>query len=93
MKRYLALSIVLLAGGLMSTTNAQDAEQAKKQKATSGELYDTIAGLDAQVFGAFNAGEVEPLMAMFADDLEFYDDGGDGGAKTYAEVKELWQGI
>lgn len=90
MRRYLALSIVLLAVGVLSTTDAQDAEQAakKKQKATSGELYETIAGLDAQVFGAFNAGDVGRLMGWFADDLEFFDDGDSGGPKTYAEVKE-----
>ena len=90
MRRYLALSIILLGIGLLSTTEAQDSEQAakKKQKATSGELYETIANLDAQVFSAFNAGDVERLMAMFSDDLEFYDDGDDGGLKTYAEVKE-----
>ena len=90
MRRYLALSIILLGIGLLSTTEAQDSEQAakKKQKATSGELYETIANLDAQVFSAFNASDVERLMAMFSDDLEFYDDGDDGGLKTYAEVKE-----
>lgn len=90
MGRCLALSTILLAVGLLSTTEAQDAEQAgkKKQKATSGELYETIAALDAQVFGAFNAHDLERLMAMFTEDLEFYDDGGNGGAKTYAQVKE-----
>ncbi len=89
MRRYLALTMILLPVGLLSTTHAQDAEQAakKKQKATSGALYETIAKLDAQVFGAFNAGELDRLMATFADDVEFYDDGDDGGPKTYAEVK------
>lgn len=89
MRRYLALSIVLLAAGVLSTTNAQDAEQAaRRNKGDVRDLYDTIAGLDAQVFGAFNAADVGRLMGWFADDLEFFDDGDSGGAKTYAEVKE-----
>jgi ketosteroid isomerase-like protein len=90
MTRSLAISVILLVAAFVLTAAAQDPEQAakKKQKAMSGELYETIAALDAQVFAAFNAHDLERLMAMFTEDLEFYDDGGNGGAKTYAQVKE-----
>lgn len=90
MKRHVALCILLVGCASLTTANGQDPEQAarKKQQATSGELYDTIAALDAQVFGAFNAGDVDRLMGWFTPDLEFYDDGGDGGPEGYAKVKE-----
>ena len=76
------MAIVLLAASV--TISAEDAQQAaavKKKKATSGELFETIARMDAAVFDAFNAHDVARLMAMFTDDLEFYDDGGDGNPK------------
>ena len=41
----------------------------KKKKATSGELFETIARMDSQVFDAFNAHDLERLMALFTDDL------------------------
>ena len=72
---------------------AQDREQAgdaaRQKKATSGELYETIKRMDAAVFDAFNAHDLPRLMAMFTEDVEFYDDGNtEGGAKNYAQVKE-----
>ncbi len=76
MKRYRRLSIAILLGGCMELSGfAQDAEQAaaaaaKKKKATSGELFETIARMDAAVFDAFNAHDLDRLMAMFTDDLE-----------------------
>ena len=85
---FLSMAIVLLAAGV--TISAEDAQQAaaeKKKKATSGELFETIARVDAAVFDAFNTHDVARLMAMFTDDLEFYDDGG-GGPKGAAQVKE-----
>lgn len=90
MNRYLALSIILIVLELLSTADAQDAEQAakKRQKATSGDLYETIAALDAQVFGAFNAADLDRLMGWFTDDLEFFDDSGDGGPEGYEKVKQ-----
>jgi ketosteroid isomerase-like protein len=85
---FLLLTILLVAS---ATIFAQEAEQQaaakKKEKATSGELFETIARMDAAVFDAFNAHDVTRLMAMFTDDLEFYDDG-DGGPKGAAQVKE-----
>ena len=48
--------------------------------AASRELGDTIARLDTKIFNAHNA---EALMAMFTDDLEFYQD--NDGLKNYEE--------
>lgn len=94
MKRLLLSMTISLAVGM--TVHAQDAEQAaaKKKRATSGELFETIARADAALFDAFNAHDIERLMAMFTDDLEFYDDG-DGlndNAKTKADFVELFAG-
>ena len=88
MKRFFLSLTILLAAS--ATISAQDAEQqaaAKKKKATSGELFETIARADAAVFDTFNAHDVTRLMAMFTDDLEFYDDG-DGAPKGAGQVKE-----
>ena len=89
MKRlFLSMVIVLLAASVtISAEDAQQAVAAKKKKATSGELFETIARMDAAVFDAFNAHDVARLMTMFTDDLEFYDDG-DGGPKGAAQVTE-----
>jgi ketosteroid isomerase-like protein len=89
MKRLFLLMAILLAASMtMSAEDAQQQAAAKKKKATSGELFETIARRDAAVFDAFNAHDVARLMAMFTDDLEFYDDGGDGNPKGAAQVKE-----
>jgi len=76
-----------LAAGL-ATSPAEDSQQAveKKKKATSGELFESIARMDSLVFDAFNAHDLERLMALFTDDLEFYDDG--SGLKNCAGTKE-----
>ena len=47
--------------------------------ATSGEtaqLFETIAQQDEKMLAAFNAHDVNGLMSMFSDDVEFYHDKG-----------------
>lgn len=61
-------------------------DAAKKKKATSGELFETIARRDAAVFDAFNAHDTERLMSMFTNDLEFYDDS--DGLNDFAKTRE-----
>ena len=48
-------------------------------------LRDRVAELDRQMFDAYNAHDVDRLMAMFADDLEFYHD--TGGRLNHEQVK------
>ena len=50
------------------------------------ELYQTVARLDTEMFAAFNAHDVNKLMAYFADNLEFYHD--KGGLANFAQTKE-----
>ncbi len=52
---------------------------------TKEELYQTVARLDAEMFAAFNAHDVDKLMAYFADNLEFYHD--KGGLSNFAQIK------
>jgi hypothetical protein len=42
--------------------------------------------MDSLVFDAFNAYDLERLMALFTDDLEFYDDG--SGLKNHSGTKQ-----
>ena len=87
MRQCFAVLVMALAVGL-TVSLAEDSQQAaaKKKKATSGELFESIARMDSQVFDAFNAHDLERLMALFTDDLEFYDDG--SGLKNYSGTKE-----
>ena len=51
-----------------------------------GELLETIRKMDAAIFDAFNAHDVDRLMSYFTDDLEFYHDtGGLGNYRSNAE--------
>ena len=50
------------------------------------ELYQTVARLDTEMFAAFNAHDVNKLMAYFADNAEFYHD--KGGLANFAQTKE-----
>jgi len=86
MQKFLfSIALFLVAG---STGESQSPEQAeaKKRKATSGELFETIVRMDRSVFEAFNEKNLERLMSMFTADLEFYDDG--SGVKTFAQTKD-----
>jgi ketosteroid isomerase-like protein len=68
------------------SAQAEDQQTAKKNTATSGELFDTIARMDSAIFDAFNAHDVDRLMSLFTDDLEFYHDtGGLGDYRQNAE--------
>jgi ketosteroid isomerase-like protein len=49
-------------------------------------LYQTIARLDTEMFAAFNAHDMNKLMAYFADNLEFYHD--KGGLGNFAQTRE-----
>ena len=87
------LLILALTG---TTARAQStprkAEPAKPMPAaapkplTKEELYQTVARLDTEMFAAFNAHDVDKLMAYFADNVEFYHD--KGGLSNFPQTKE-----
>ena len=68
--------LVLVVTAFSVSTQAADHQPEQKKAGTSGEIFETIARLDSAIFGAFNAHDVDRLMAMFTDDLEFYHDTG-----------------
>lgn len=80
--RFLFLTVAAFS----ISVQAEDQPAARKIAATSGELFETIARVDSATFDAFNAHEVDRLMAMFTDDLEFYHD--TGGLTDYRQTKE-----
>ena len=54
--------------------------------AAKSELYQQVATLDAAMFAAFNAHDVDKLMAYFAPTVEFFHD--KGGLANFAQTKE-----
>ena len=54
--------------------------------AAPNELTRTVARLDAELFAAFNAHDVNRLMGFFADNLEFYHD--KGGLSNFAQTRD-----
>jgi ketosteroid isomerase-like protein len=85
MKRILTV-ILLMAASFSLDGEATDQKATKKKAATSGELFDIIARMDGAMFEAFNGHDVDRLMSMFSDDLEFYHD--TGGVTNYAQTKD-----
>jgi ketosteroid isomerase-like protein len=59
--------------------------QSPISKDESRALFETIANMDAKLFDAFNAHKIDAMMAMFADDLEFYQD--NDGVSNYQQTK------
>lgn len=87
MSRFLRTRFLFLIVAAFSiSAQAEDRPTPKKNAATSGELFETIARMDSTIFDAFNAHDVDRLMSLFTDDLEFYHDtGGLGDYRQNAE--------
>lgn len=87
MNKILRIRFLFLTVATFSiSVQAGDQQTAKKNMATSGELFETIARMDRTIFDAFNAHDVDRLMSLFTDDLEFYHDtGGLGDYRQNAE--------
>src|SRR5947207_2299348 len=81
MKR-IRLSVSLL---IAATLSAIGQSPAPSQLSESSELFETIARMDDKLFDAFNAHNLDAMMAMFADDLEFYQD--NDGVSNYQQSK------
>lgn len=66
--------------------HAESPAPAKKATKSSGELFEAIVRMDTATFDAFNAHDVDRLMPMFAQDLEFYHD--TGGLTDYRQTTD-----
>ncbi|MEY2497375.1 MAG: hypothetical protein QOD12_931 [Verrucomicrobiota bacterium] len=82
---------MLIAASLSTQAQAVDQEAARKMAAKSGELFDTIAQMDKAMFDAFNGHEVDRLMSLFTNDLEFYHD--TGGFTDFRQTGESFKGL
>ncbi len=90
MFRLLRTLFALLLGASISIASlAAEEKTAASQNEKSGELFDTIAKMDAAIFGAFNAHDAARLMSLFTDDLEFYHD--TGGLTNYQQSADSFK--
>jgi ketosteroid isomerase-like protein len=80
MKRVLSLIASL---SIILACTARSAEQSTTNNLR--ELRETISRMDAKLFDAFNAHNLDDLMSMFTDDVEFYQD--DDGVSNYEQTK------
>jgi hypothetical protein len=68
------LRAVLLSLAILALTALFASAQSGKGPAPADDLYQTIKGLDAELFDAYNKCDLDKLGSMVADDLEFYHD-------------------
>lgn len=91
MIRLRAALMLMTAIGLAGVANGAESENAKPAMAVEGipadaaGLRDLVAQLDQSMFEAYNAHDVDGLMAWFTEDLEFYHD--TGGLLDFEQVK------
>lgn len=85
MSRASFFSCLLIASATVVFGQSPNPSSAPAVTVESHELFETIARMDAKLFDAFNAHDLETLMSMFTDDLEFYQD--NDGLKNFPESK------
>ena len=76
------MAVALLASSGLSTGYAQPAASPAKDRV----LYETILRMDGVMFDAFNHHDLDTLKKVFAENVEFYNDG--GGVSNYATTME-----
>lgn len=91
MKKVFAVMTLLAAFALFSTAHPEEAEVSAApaiQASIPGDaakLRELVGELDRKMFEAYNAHDVDGLMAWFTGDLEFYHD--TGGLLDFEQVK------
>lgn len=91
MMKQISLTVLLLMAAFSTQAQAVDQEAAKKKAATSGELFEAIARMDSAMFDAFNQHDLDRLMSLFTDDLEFYHD--TAGLTNFRQTGEGFTGM
>ena len=86
MKQILLATLLLSAASFSSPGQSPSQQPENNNAATSGKLFDAIAHMDSAMFDAFNGHDVDRLMSMFTNDIEFYHD--TGGLTNYVQTKE-----
>jgi ketosteroid isomerase-like protein len=92
MKQVLLTIVLALAAFFSTGLPAAEEPVPKKEAASPGELFETIKRMDAAIFDAFNAHDVDRLMSYFTEDLEFYHDTGGLGdyRQNAADFKKMF---
>jgi ketosteroid isomerase-like protein len=70
----------------LNTACAAEPQSSASAPAESGNLTEEITRMDAKMFDAFNSHDVDRLMSLFTEDLEFYHD--KGGLTTSQQTSE-----
>ncbi|HXG72673.1 MAG TPA: nuclear transport factor 2 family protein [Gemmatimonadaceae bacterium] len=84
--RYLTyLVLAVLAGACASSARVPATTAKSVGQLPSSPLYREIAKQDSALTAAFNAHDLDALMALFNSDLEFYHDR--GGLQSYSDVR------
>lgn len=81
--------LFLITAAFSISAQATDQSPGKNMIAKPEELFQTIARMDSAIFDAFNVHDVDRLMSMFTDDLEFYHD--TGGLTDYRQSAESFR--
>jgi hypothetical protein len=79
------LPFILVTVLLVSCTHIKSSQKAAKLPA-SRALYSTIAHQDSLMFDAFNAHDLDKLMSLFSENLEFFHD--KGGLIDYPHCRD-----
>ncbi|HEX3128378.1 MAG TPA: nuclear transport factor 2 family protein [Thermoanaerobaculia bacterium] len=74
MKKPSNLTKTLLLLSLLVIPISRADAQPPQSKEDHDKLFQTIASLDAEMFGAYNKCDLEKLGSFFTEDLEFYHD-------------------
>jgi ketosteroid isomerase-like protein len=92
MKQVLLTIMLALTASFSTGVPAAEEPGAKKEAASAGDLFETIKRMDAAIFDAFNAHDVDRLMSYFTEDLEFYHDTGGLGdyRQNAADFKKMF---
>jgi ketosteroid isomerase-like protein len=86
MKPISVFASVALTLTFLSTAKASSQTTNPTSTLNNRELVDAIAAMDARIFDIFNSHNLEMLMSMFTEDLEFYQD--NDGLKNYRQCSE-----
>jgi len=73
-KGQAAIRVTFCALALIATASMRGADQSASHPTSQATLLETVAGLDAGLFDAYNRCDLEKLTGYVADDLEFYHD-------------------
>jgi ketosteroid isomerase-like protein len=81
--KHLGLITVLVC---LNTAHAAEPQSTAGATTAMANLTEEITGMDTKMFDAFNSHDVDGLMSLFTEDLEFYHD--KGGLTTAQQTSE-----